>query len=39
MNHVTNFMNGFDITLIVGNVWYVVLAFILFDVITGLLAQ
>lgn len=38
MNHVTNFMNGFDITQIVGNVWYVVLAFILFDVITGLLA-
>lgn len=29
---------GFDITTVVGNVWYVALGFILFDVITGLLA-
>ncbi|WP_251033653.1 phage holin family protein [Bacillus sp. ISL-75] len=28
----------FDITTIVGNVWYVALGFILFDVVTGLLA-
>jgi toxin secretion/phage lysis holin len=30
--------NGFDITTVVGNVWYVAIAFILFDVLTGLLA-
>jgi toxin secretion/phage lysis holin len=30
--------NGFDITNVVGNYWYVAIAFILFDVITGLLA-
>jgi toxin secretion/phage lysis holin len=29
---------GFDITTVVGNVWYVALGFILFDVVTGLLA-
>jgi toxin secretion/phage lysis holin len=29
---------GFDITKVVGNVWYVALGFILFDLITGLLA-
>lgn len=28
----------FDITTVVGNVWYVALAFIFFDIITGLLA-
>jgi toxin secretion/phage lysis holin len=28
----------FDITAVVGNVWYVALGFIFFDVITGLLA-
>ncbi|MBS4173465.1 phage holin family protein [Bacillus sp. FJAT-49736] len=31
-------LNNFDITTVVGNIWYVALAFILFDVITGLLA-
>jgi toxin secretion/phage lysis holin len=31
-------LSGFDITTVVGNVWYVALAFILFDVVTGLLA-
>lgn len=31
-------LENFDITTVVGNVWYVALAFILFDVITGLLA-
>ncbi|MEC1778391.1 phage holin family protein [Schinkia azotoformans] len=31
-------IQGFDITQVVGNVWYVVLGFILFDVVTGLLA-
>jgi toxin secretion/phage lysis holin len=29
---------GFDITNIVGNIWYVVLGLIAFDIITGLLA-
>ncbi|TWE06391.1 toxin secretion/phage lysis holin [Neobacillus bataviensis] len=28
----------FDITNIVGNIWYVALGFVLFDVVTGLLA-
>ncbi len=32
------FINHFDITTVVGNVWYVVLAFIMFDIVTGLLA-
>jgi toxin secretion/phage lysis holin len=31
-------LSGFDITTVVGNVWYVALGFILFDVVTGLLA-
>jgi toxin secretion/phage lysis holin len=31
-------VGGFDITHVVGNVWYLTLGFILFDVITGLLA-
>ena len=31
-------INGFDITHIVGNVWYLALGFIIFDIITGLLA-
>jgi toxin secretion/phage lysis holin len=31
-------LSGFDITTVVGNVWYVALVFILFDVVTGLLA-
>ncbi|HHW38713.1 MAG TPA: phage holin family protein [Bacillales bacterium] len=31
-------IQGFEITHIVGNVWYVVLGFILFDVVTGFLA-
>jgi toxin secretion/phage lysis holin len=35
---VKNFISGFDITTVVGNVWYVALGFIFFDVITGLLA-
>lgn len=30
--------NGFDITRIVGNMFYVILALIVFDVVTGLLA-
>lgn len=30
--------NGFNITTVVGNIWYVALAFIIFDIITGLLA-
>ncbi|NMH68626.1 phage holin family protein [Bacillus sp. RO3] len=29
---------GFDITNVVGNFWYVAIVFILFDVLTGLLA-
>ncbi|MEH7082972.1 phage holin family protein [Neobacillus drentensis] len=29
---------NFDITMVVGNIWYLVLSFILFDVLTGLLA-
>jgi toxin secretion/phage lysis holin len=29
---------GFDITTVVGNIWYVALGFIVFDLITGLLA-
>jgi toxin secretion/phage lysis holin len=32
------FITGFDITSVVGNVWYLALGLILFDVITGLLA-
>ncbi|WP_010099214.1 phage holin family protein [Ornithinibacillus scapharcae] len=32
------FNNGIDIAAVVGNVWYVVLGFIAFDVVTGLLA-
>ncbi|PFN77599.1 hypothetical protein COJ85_32030 [Bacillus sp. AFS076308] len=35
MNHS---IGNFDITLVVGNVWYVALGFILFDIVTGLLA-
>lgn len=31
-------INGFDITTVVGNVWYVVLAVVAFDIITGVLA-
>lgn len=31
-------LTDFEITQVVGNVWYVVLGFVLFDVITGLLA-
>lgn len=34
---VTSF-TGFNITSVVGNVWYVALAFIFFDIVTGLLA-
>lgn len=30
--------NGFNITMVVGNIWYVALGFIIFDLITGLLA-
>jgi toxin secretion/phage lysis holin len=33
-----NILHGFDIAAVVGNVWYVALGFIMFDVITGLLA-
>lgn len=33
-----NFVTNFDITKVVGNVWYVVLIFIVFDVVTGVLA-
>jgi hypothetical protein len=33
-----SFISGFDITTVVGNVWYVALGFIFFDVVTGLLA-
>ncbi|GIN88714.1 hypothetical protein J6TS2_51000 [Heyndrickxia sporothermodurans] len=32
------FFSEFDITAVVGNVWYVALVFITFDVVTGLLA-
>jgi toxin secretion/phage lysis holin len=32
------YINKFDITAVVGNIWYVALAFITFDIITGLLA-
>jgi toxin secretion/phage lysis holin len=35
---VVSFLSGFDITKVVGNVWYVALGFIFFDVVTGLLA-
>jgi toxin secretion/phage lysis holin len=35
---VQEIISGFDITAVVGNVWYVVLVFIGFDVLTGLLA-
>ncbi|MBS4191180.1 phage holin family protein [Bacillus sp. FJAT-49705] len=38
MEQVQYLLNGFDITTIVGNVWYLALGFILFDVVTGLLA-
>lgn len=31
-------MGQLDITTVVGNVWYVALAFIFFDIVTGLLA-
>ena len=31
-------LSGFDITTVVGNVWYLALGLILFDVVTGLLA-
>jgi toxin secretion/phage lysis holin len=31
-------ISGFDITAVVGNVWYVALGFIFFDIVTGLLA-
>lgn len=31
-------LSQFDITAVVGNVWYVVLGFILFDIVTGVLA-
>jgi toxin secretion/phage lysis holin len=34
----TNALGGFDITMVVGNIWYVAIGFILFDIITGLLA-
>jgi toxin secretion/phage lysis holin len=33
-----NVFHGFDITKAVGNVWYVALGFIIFDIVTGLLA-
>jgi toxin secretion/phage lysis holin len=33
-----NVFHGFDITKVVGNVWYVALGFIIFDIVTGLLA-
>jgi toxin secretion/phage lysis holin len=33
-----NFLKEFDITAVVGNVWYLALGFICFDIITGLLA-
>lgn len=36
MDH--NLITGIDITTVVGNIWYIALAFILFDIITGLLA-
>jgi toxin secretion/phage lysis holin len=38
MENLTVFFNGFDITTVVGNVWYVALTFIVFDILTGLLA-
>jgi toxin secretion/phage lysis holin len=31
-------ITSFDITMVVGNIWYVAIGFILFDIITGLLA-
>ena len=31
-------LSGFEITTVVGNVWYLALGLILFDVVTGLLA-
>jgi toxin secretion/phage lysis holin len=38
MKDLAKFLNGFDITMVVGNVWYIALAFIIFDILTGLLA-
>ncbi|WP_332632039.1 phage holin family protein [Halalkalibacter flavus] len=38
MEQMTTFTGSFDIMMVVGNVWYVALGFILFDIITGLLA-
>ncbi|HWI47645.1 MAG TPA: phage holin family protein [Rummeliibacillus sp.] len=35
----TELITGLDITTVVGNVWYVALGFILFDIVTGLLAS
>jgi toxin secretion/phage lysis holin len=35
---VPDFVSNFEITKAVGNIWYLVLGFIIFDVITGLLA-
>ncbi|WP_397537832.1 phage holin family protein [Rummeliibacillus pycnus] len=35
----TKLGTGFDITNVVGNVWYVALSFIIFDIVTGLLAS
>lgn len=34
----TTMTSGIDITSVVGNIWYVVLAVVMFDMITGLLA-
>ncbi|MGO4887055.1 phage holin family protein [Anaerobacillus sp. MEB173] len=38
MEQASNLVTGIDITMVVGNVWYIALGFILFDIITGLLA-
>ena len=35
---VKEILSGFEITTVVGNVWYLALGLILFDVVTGLLA-
>jgi toxin secretion/phage lysis holin len=38
MENANLLFSGFDITTVVGNIWYVALGFIIFDIVTGLLA-
>ncbi len=34
----TTLINGLDITAVVGNIWYLAVGFVVFDLVTGLLA-